>query len=148
MYLIALVKMSWTASWVESLNSVVAIFLLTNVDTTNDTNEQETTWSKSQKEKQKTPGQFWRDGESRRAREKEREREREREKGKDKCMQVACGSGASWGVISKSQDSISASLRPIQTGCCSLWRCFHFWTWLGRLRRLGLESRSLEGAKA
>ena len=28
--------MSWTASWVESLNSVVAIFLLTNVDTTND----------------------------------------------------------------------------------------------------------------
>ena len=76
MYLIALVKMSWTASWVESLNSVVAIFLLTNVDTTNDKNEQETTWSKSQKEKQKTPGQFWRDGESKRAREKERERER------------------------------------------------------------------------
>ena len=36
------------------------------------TNEQETTWSKSQKEKQKTPGQFWRDGESKRARERER----------------------------------------------------------------------------
>ena len=72
--------MSWTASWVESLNSVVAIFLLTNVDTTNDKNEQETTWSKSQKEKQKTPGQFWRDGESKRARAKERERERARER--------------------------------------------------------------------
>ena len=35
----------------------------------------------------------WREQKS--ERERAREREREREKGKDKCMQVACGSGAS-----------------------------------------------------
>ena len=141
--------MSWTASWVESLNSVVAIFLLTNVDTTNDKRARDNMKQESERKTKnsRTILTRWREqkSESKRARERERESEREREKGKDKCMQVACGSGASWGVISKSQDSISASLRPIQTGC-SLWRCFHFWTWLGRLRRLGLESRSLEGA--
>ena len=68
--------MSWTASWVESLNSVVAIFLLTNVDTTNDKRARDNMKQESERKAKnsRTILKRWREQKSERERARERER--------------------------------------------------------------------------